>query len=292
MSAQPTQTMRAALWMLGAVFGFSALAVAGRQLSAGLDTFEIMTYRSAVGVIAVLITAKSMRQLHTITARALPLHLGRNLGHFAGQNLWLFALTLIPLAQLFALEFSYPILVAIAASLFMGERLSRVQIAAFAVGFIGILIVAQPFGAGGVSIGLMAALACAFGFAASALFTKRLTQTAKTSVICVLFWLSVMQLIMGLICAGIDGHIQLPNLEHMPWIIVISLSGLGAHFCLTTALSIAPAAIVTPIDFLRLPVISVIGMVFYAEALNIYVFLGAALIFSSNYVNIIAESRK
>jgi drug/metabolite transporter (DMT)-like permease len=159
------------------------------------------------------------------------------------------------------------------------------------VGFIGILIVAQPFGDGGFSIGLIAALACAFGFAASALFTKRLTQTAKVSVICVLFWLSVMQLAMGLICAGIDGKITLPSLQHMPWIVVISLAGLGAHYCLTTALSLAPAAIVTPIDFLRLPLIAVLAMAFYDEALNIYVFIGAGLIFASNYVNIITKDR-
>lgn len=284
--------LKAALWMMGAVVGFSSMAVAGRQLTSGLDTFEIMTYRSIIGLVTVVVLAFASGTLKDIKAQSLHLHLGRNLSHFMGQNLWLFALTLIPLAQLFALEFSYPILVALGAAVFFGERLRPLRVASFVFGFIGILIVARPFGAAGLSIGLLAAIACAFGFAGSALFTKKLTQTARVTRPAILFWLSLMQLAMGLICAGIDGQIELPAAEHLPWIAVISLAGLGAHFCLTTALSLAPASIVTPIDFLRLPLIALVGMVLYNEGLDIYVFIGAAIIFASNYINIVSETRK
>jgi drug/metabolite transporter (DMT)-like permease len=62
--------------------------------------------------------------------------------------------------------------------------------------------------------------------------------------------------------------------------------------CLTQALSLAPASIVTPVDFLRLPLIAVVGMVFYGEGLDAYVFVGAAIIFGANYMNIIVESRQ
>lgn len=278
--------------MMGAVFGFSSLAVAGRQLAQGLDTFEIMTYRSVVGILVVIGFAVFTSRTHHIKANALHLHFCRNLSHFAGQNLWLFALTLVPLAQLFALEFSYPILVAIGAVLFLGERVSRLRALSFVIGFIGILIVARPFGASGLSIGLISAMACAFGFAGSALFTKKLTQTANVTLISILFWLSVMQMFMGLVCAGIDGNMILPSAQQWPWIVVLSLAGLGAHMCLTQALSLAPASIVTPVDFLRLPLIAVVGMVFYGEGLDAYVFVGAAIIFGANYMNILVESRQ
>jgi len=65
-----------------------------------------------------------------------------------------------------------------------------------------------------------------------------------------------------------------------------------AHFCLTTALSLAPATVVMPVDFIRLPVIATVGMLFYAEAIDIYVFVGAAIIFAGNYMNIWSETRK
>ncbi len=290
--AQHARPLKAAAWMMGAVIGFSSLAVAGRQLAKGLDTFEIMTFRSVVGVIVVLGVALLSGRLSHIRAKALHLHFGRNMFHFAGQNLWLFALTLVPLAQLFALEFSYPILVAIGAILFLGEKVSRVRALSFAIGFAGILIVARPFGAGGLSIGLISAIACAFGFAGSALFTKKLTQTSNVTLLSILFWLSFMQLFMGLICAGFDGDMIVPTLQQWPWICVLSLAGLGAHLCLTQALSLAPASVVTPIDFLRLPLIAIVGMLFYGEELDLYVLIGALVIFSANYLNIMSESRK
>jgi drug/metabolite transporter (DMT)-like permease len=288
----PAHPLKAAMWMVGAIFGFSSLAIAGRQLGKGLDTFEIMTYRSLIGLLVVTSVAAVSGRSHHIKAKALHLHLGRNLCHFAGQNLWLYALTLIPLAQLFALEFSYPILVAIGAILFLGERINRVRAFSFVFGFIGILIVARPFGDQGLSIGLISAIACAFGFAGSALFTKKLTQTADVTLISILFWLSLMQLFMGLICAGLDGAMSIPTLAQLPWLCVVSLAGLAAHLCLTQALSLAPASIVTPLDFLRLPLIAIVGMLFYNERLDMYVFIGAAIIFASNYINIRSESRK
>ena len=72
---------------------------------------------------------------------------------------------------------------------------------------------------------------------------------------------------------------------------MIAVAGLVAHFCLTTALSLAPATIVMPIDFTRLPVIAIVGMLLYAEPLDPFVLLGAALIFGANYYNIWSSTR-
>jgi drug/metabolite transporter (DMT)-like permease len=43
---------------------------------------------------------------------------------------------------------------------------------------------------------------------------------------------------------------------------------------------------VMPVDFVRLPLIAVIGMLFYGEILDIYVLLGAVLILIANYLNL------
>ncbi len=285
---QTYRPIAAALWMLGSIFGFSLVAVSGRALHPWLDTFEVMLYRSLVGIVVVVAAIIASGRSQEISARHMGLHLLRNTVHFAGQNLWLFALTLIPLAQLFALEFSYPILVALAAPLVLGERLTKVRVMAAALGFIGVLIVARPFGAGGLSLGLVAALACALGFAGSALVTKRLTRLV--TIPCILFWLTVMQSALGLICAGWDGAIALPTPAAMPWVLAIGLSGLGAHFCLTKALTLAPATIVAPIDFMRLPLMAAVGMLAYAEPLDAWIFIGAAVIFAANWLNIRDEN--
>ena len=67
---------------------------------------------------------------------------------------------------------------------------------------------------------------------------------------------------------------------------LISVAGLVAHFCLTTALSLAPAATVMPIDFVRLPLIAVVGALVYGEALDPLVLVGGAVIVGANWMNL------
>jgi drug/metabolite transporter (DMT)-like permease len=289
MSGPFSNTIRASLWMTGTIVSFSAMAVSGREISFELDTFEIMLYRSMIGLIIVLLLAKLLKTGQEITTQNLSLHFYRNLSHFTGQNLWFYALTLIPFAQLFAFEFSVPLWVMLAAPFLLGERLTNIRIICILVGFIGILIVTRPWLAG-LAPGIIPAALCAIGFACSVIFTKQLTQ--KVSITCILFWLTSMQLLMAVICAGYDGNISLPSSSNFIWIIIIGIAGLLAHFCITKALQLAPATIVTPIDFCRLPIIAAIGYVFYNEALDIFIIGGAIIIFIANYINIWSETKK
>ncbi|WP_241523924.1 DMT family transporter [Oceaniglobus indicus] len=276
------------MWVAGSIASFSTMAVAARGLSADLDTFEIMTYRSFVGVLVVIGVALFSGTLNQIKRDRLGLHLIRNLSHFTGQNLWLFAITLLPLAQVFALEFSSPLWVALAAPFFLSERLTKTRFGCALLGFVGILIVARP-AIDHFDPGIAAAALASIGFAGSAIFTKMLTR--DQSITCILFWLTVMQAVFGMICAGYDGQVTLPPLRVMHWVLLVGLSGLVAHFCLTKALSIAPATVVMPFDFLRLPVIAAVGMALYGEPLDIWVLVGAVVIFGANYFNIWSEAR-
>ena len=280
------QTLLAALWMTGAIFSFTSMAIAGRAISFELDTFEIMMFRSFIGLAVVITVASVTGHLKEVNTRNLGLHGIRNLSHFAGQNLWFYALTVIPLAQVFALEFTSPLWAIALSALVLGERITRTRGLAALLGFIGILIVARPT-PDSVNIGQLTAALAAIGFAGSAIFTRKLTR-AET-ITCILFYLTLMQAAFGAIAAGYDGDIALPSASSLPWLVLIALAGLVAHFCLTTALKLAPATVVMPIDFVRLPLIAVIGMLLYAEALDPWVFLGAAVIFGANYLNIRAE---
>ena len=281
-------TLKACLWMIGAIVSFTAMAIAGRAVSLNLDTFEIMMYRSLIGIIIVLTVAGAAGTLRQVRAEKLGLHFVRNLSHFAGQNLWFYSITVIPLAQVFALEFTSPLWVMLLAPLVLGERLTRSQAIAAVIGFVGILIVTRP-SPETFEIGILTAALAAIGFAGSAVFTRKLTRTE--TITCILFYLTVMQAGMGIVFAGYDGDIALPTAANLPWVVVIAIAGLVAHFCLTKALSLAPATIVMPIDFTRLPVIAIVGMLLYAEPLDPFVMIGAVLIFGANYYNIWSSTR-
>jgi drug/metabolite transporter (DMT)-like permease len=281
-------TLKAALWMSGAIVSFTSMAIAGRAVSLELDTYEIMLYRSLIGIVIVVSVATMAGTLQQITTRHLGLHFLRNISHFAGQNLWFFAITVIPLAQVFALEFTSPIWAILLSPLLLKERLRPIGLLSAFIGFVGILIVARPTPQS-VDLGQIAAATAAIGFALSAVFTRKLTRSE--SITCILFYLTVMQAGLGILFAGYDGSISLPSWESLPWIVLISCAGLVAHFCLTIALGLAPAAAVMPIDFIRLPLIAVVGMTLYGEAIDIWVLLGAAIIFAGNYVNILNEMR-
>ncbi len=280
--------LKAAIWMLGAITSFTAMAIAGRQIAQTYDTFEIMFYRSLIGIVIVVTVITVTRRWVDVKTDELPLHAIRNVTHFIGQNLWFFALPLIPLAQLFALEFTTPIWVLLLSPLFLDEKITRWGALAAAVGFVGILLVAQP-GTGSFSFGLIPAALCAFFFGLTAVFTRKLTRTQPIASI--LFYLTTMQAVFGAIMAGWDGDMVPPTAPGWPWLIVIGIAGLMAHFCLTKALALAPASVVMPIDFARLPVIATVGVLFYAEPLDPLLLLGAILIFGGNYLNLTLGQR-
>ena len=274
--------------MLGAIASFTTMAVAGREASSDLDTFEIMMYRSFIGIVIVAVVAGVTGTWKEITKRHIGTHFIRNAAHFTGQNLWFYAVTVIPLAQVFALEFTSPLWVIILAPFILGERLTAIRALAAVMGFVGILIVARP-DATTLNAGVITAASSAIFFALTTMFTKRLTRTE--TVTCILAYLTVIQAIFGIICAGYDGDIATPTAQTLPYLLMIGCAGLVAHFCITKALTIAPAMVVVPIDFVRLPVIAVIGMLLYQEQLDVWVFVGAAIIFSGNYMNIWWETR-
>ena len=276
------------MWMIGAIASFTTMAVAGRAVAVELDTFELMMYRSAIGITLVVSIAGLLGRLGDISNKNMGLHVARNISHFAGQNLWFAAITMVPLAQVVAIEFTSPIWIALLGPIFLAEKLTLLRIFVAILGFTGAMIVARP-DFSDLDPGMLLAAGAAIGFAGSAIFTKLLTR--REAITSILFWLTVMQLIFGLICSAYDGDVAIPSTDVWPWVILVAVTGLAAHFCLTSALSHAPAAVVMPFDFARLPVIALIGVWLYAEPLEWPVMLGAAIIFGANYLNVSAESR-
>ena len=189
MTTQKSHLLRATIYMFGAIASFTAMAVAGRAVSFQLDTFEIMLFRSVVGAVLVLAFGLYFGQTKEISTRHLPVHLVRNICHFIGQNLWFFAITVVPLAEVFALEFTAPLWVLLLAPLVLGERLSKTRILAGALGLLGVLLVTRPT-PDTLSWGVVAGAIAAIGFAGSIMATKRLTRSE--TIWSVLFYMTLM----------------------------------------------------------------------------------------------------
>jgi len=279
-------TLKAAFWMTGVLASFIAMALGGRELSPDLSTFEILFFRSLIGlaVVLALLGHNGWRQIRT---KKPGLHVVRNFAHYAGQFGWFFGIGLLPLAQVFALEFTTPIWIAILAPLLLKERLSGTRIAAIAIGFAGALIILRP-GMVPIDTAAMGVLMAAAGYAFSHTLTKKLSAT--DSPLCILFYMTVVQLPLGLAPSLFDW--VTPTLAHVPWLVFIGITALTAHFCMITAFLHADAIVVVPMDFLRLPLVAVIGLVVYGEALDVWVFIGAGVIFAGNFLNILQDKRR
>ena len=284
-----SQPLKAAVWMIGTMVSFSLMAISGRELAPELNTFEIMFFRSLIGLVLVVTIGTLSGTLHQIKTDRLGLHMLRNTAHFTGQNLWFLAVAFIPFSQVFALEFSTPLWVALLAPVFLGEALTRRRLLSVGIGFSGVLIVARP-DFSQLNPAILAAMACAICFACSLMTTKKLTIDQSTT--CILFWSTLMQLGMGVVAVVLTGSLSAPQGIDYIWVTTVSICGLTAHFCIARALALAPAIVVIPLDFLRLPLISLIGFLAYNEAFEWAVVFGAMLIFTAVLINLQAERQR
>jgi drug/metabolite transporter (DMT)-like permease len=203
-----------------------------------------------------------------------------------GQSLWFLGLSLLPLATVFALEFTIPIWSAIMAVIFLGERMNRGRLAAVTLGFVGILIIVHP-GAGDFSLASLVVVVAAIGFAVSNVCTKPLSRDHTPFAI--IFVMNLIQMPLGLI-AALPNWVW-PTLVDLPWIGVIGTAGLTAHFCMTRAFMLADATLVLPIDYLRLPLAAVLGFMLYNEAIELALVIGGLVILGGNLYSLRYESR-
>ena len=275
----------AAIWMIGAIFSFMAMALGGRELSSDLSTFQVLFFRSVVGLLIVLVLVWR-RGAGVVRTGRLGLHVGRNLAHFVGQFGWFFAIASIPLAEVFAIEFTVPVWAALMSALFLGERLTPRRLLALALGLSGVLLIVRP-GVGLFQPAALAALVGAVGYAASHVCTKRLTAT--DSPLAILFFMTAVQLPLGLL--GSAWQWQPVQAAHVPWLIVVGVTALTAHYCLARAFSLAEVAVVLPMDFLRLPLAAALGYVLYNESFEALAVVGSLLIIAAN-VSSLAPARR
>jgi len=281
MPAATASHRKAAAWMTGWLTAMLVMAVAGREATRTLHVFQIMEMRSVLGFVLLWPLVHASGGLAAMRTERLGRHVARNTVHYAAQFGWFLALTMIPIAQVVAIEFTMPIWTALLAVAFLGERLGAARIVAVALGLVGVAVIVRP-GLEHVDPGQLIALAAAVGFAISIILVKSLTATE--SAVSIIFWMLVVQSAIGVVPAALVW--RTPTAPVWPWIGVIALCGTYSHYCMTQALRHADAMMIVPMDFLRVPLTALAGWLVYDERIDVFTVMGAGLILVANLLNL------
>jgi len=243
-----------------------------RYLGSSLPAVETAFIRYALG--SVLMIPILLRMFRSPpTARVMGVFATRGVIHAIGVGLWFFAMARIPMAEVTAIAYIAPIFITIGAALFLGERLHGRRIAGVIFGLIGALIILRP-GFQELNIGQLAQLISTPFFAASFLITKKLSGTEDSSVIVTM--LSVcctLALLPGALYFWVP-----PTWAELGWLGLTAVVATAAHYSMTRSYEAAPISVTQPISFLQLVWAAIMGMVLFGEALDLYIFAGAAVI--------------
>jgi drug/metabolite transporter (DMT)-like permease len=205
----------------------------------------------------------------------------RNIFHFVGQYGWFVGIGVLPLAEVFALEFTVPLWTLIIAALVLNERITPRKVVSIVLGMIGVLVIVKP-GFAIINAASFIVLGAAICFAVVHSTTKHLSSSEKP--LTVIFFMCIVQLPIGLLLSLADW--QWPDQLQWVWLVTIGLSAISAHFCMTKAMQYAEVTLIVTIDFLRLPLIALVGVLLYNEAFEISLLVGGLLMLLGNYLRL------
>ncbi len=266
----------AALFMTGAMILFSTMSIFIKLAAQQLHTLEIVFFRNFLALIMMLPWVL-YNGLNVMKTNRLGMYASRSAFNFVGMASGFAALTLIPLAEATALSFTAPLFATIGAALMLGEKLRVRRITALFIGFIGMLIVLQPGGSGVASQGALLALTHAITLAVTVLIVKKLTDTERPAKI--VTYMALLQTPLALIPAL--WFWQWPQLITFLWLIGLAGAGTVGHLMFTKAVQLAEVSYIQPIEFIRLPLIAIMGYFIFQEVPTIWTCVGGLIIFLS-----------
>jgi len=265
------------LWMFGAAVAFSVTLALVRHLSASYSTFEIVVFRLVFGI-AVLLPWLVRVGRAGLRTNNLRLYAARAAFAYSAMFCGYYSVRLITIADSVALQFTLPIFTLIFAVILLKERAYAHRWIATVLGFVGVLIIVRP-GFAEVNAGVAIALAAALLFGVVDVSTRFLARDDRIRTI--LFYGFVMQVPIAAIPAAVTW--VTPTLADMPWILAFALGALSAQICITKSLAAAEASLVSPVLYLRLPMVALFGFVFFDELPSVWTWAGAALLFGCTY---------
>lgn len=262
------------LWMFGFILNITIMALCIRELSHKYSSFEIQNFRNIFSIL-ILVFIFLVKKNTKLKSYQLKNNFIRNIFHFIGQSCWTWGLTVLPLALVFSLEFTMPIWASIIALLFLKEKINLNKILFLVLGLIGTFTILLP-DSNNINFYNIIVLLSAISYAFAHNFTKKLTET--DSILSILFFMSVIQLPLSFIGSLTIGKLNFLTLEDLPLIIVLTATSLLAHLSLSSALKKSDASIILPIDYIRLPLIALVGWYYYDEVMTYNIIIGSSLI--------------
>jgi drug/metabolite transporter (DMT)-like permease len=284
-SASKTSTWKGALFMILSAISFAAAHAGVREISNEVHPFATAFYRNIFGILLLLpwLVRDNFSALKTDHLKLHALRGGLNSGFMLGFFL---ALSLIPIAEATALNFTAPLFVTLLAVVILKERVGWRRWAALFIGFASTLIILQP-GVEVLSVGAFLVLFASLAWAGSTITLKKLskTESSLTSTTYLVIVLTPITFVAGF------PHLHIPNIEQMIWLVEVAATSTIAQFFLSESLKQADATVVAPFDFSRLVWAAVFGFILFDEIPTVWVWLGGALIFTSVLYITYRESR-
>jgi drug/metabolite transporter (DMT)-like permease len=263
-------------WMIAASVAFAGMNVVIRWTSDELHSFQIVFFRNLFGLMwmAPWLIRFGRQGLGT---RRIGFYVVRSLFGLVGMLGSFWAVSHMPLASATALSFTAPLFATIGAAIFLHEKVRIRRWTATLLGFAGMLVILRP-GVGAFDLDAAAALVAAAASACTILIVKSLSRTEPPSAIYI--WMVLFLAPMSLPTA--IWVWRWPSPEAWGLMLLLGLLGTIGHLCVTRAYAKADATAVLPFDYLRLPCVALAGFVLFAEAPDVWVFVGTAIIGSSS----------
>jgi drug/metabolite transporter (DMT)-like permease len=274
--------------MLIGVAAFSLMDAGLKLLTAHYSSAQVAALRGLSALPVVFAWAAYSGGLRQLVEVRWPLHLVRGVMAVFMMVTFTYALKSLSLAKTYAIFFIAPLIMTLLSIVLLGEHVKRVQWAAIAVGFVGVLIVLKPETTGFGWWPTLAVLGTAVGYAVSSVLVKILGRTDSTPAM--MFWMTCMLSIGATVLALSEW--QPIAREHYPILAGVALTGAIGQWGITVAFKHAPAASVAPLEYTGLAWVIVIDLLVWSAVPSARTLLGAALIIACGLYLLRFEARR
>jgi drug/metabolite transporter (DMT)-like permease len=269
---RPNDLRRGAVFMLGSAAFFAGMSLAVKLAARQLGNAEVVFYRNAFGLLAVLPWALRLGWRGFATAH-LREHLVRGLAGLAAMYCFFYAIAHMPLAEAVLLNYSLPLFMPIIENLWLGERAPRRIFWPIGLGFLGLLLILRP-GVGLFNPVALLALLSALLAAVAQVGIRKLTESEPPDRI-VLYFCAISTLVSGLpLAAGST----LPGLRLWPLLLAMGVLATLAQLCLTRAYQHAPASRVGPFIYASVVFAGLLDAWFWRHWPDAWFLAGATLV--------------
>ena len=281
---QSTQ-LRGLLSMIAAVATFAVMDMCMKRLVEVYPAMQVTFLRAAASMPFLLLGTALFGRFRDLIPKRFVLHVVR--GCLAVMTLWFFvyAVQFLSLADTYAIFMSAPLLITALSVPVLREQVGWRRWLAVIVGMIGVLVVLKPSGTGLITLGGLAALTSAVGYALSALTIRVLLRTDSGAA--TVFW----SLLFVTLVSGTIASFQWVSLQwqHWQWILAVGLAGAVGQYLITHAFRLAAAATLAPIEYTALIWGMIFDYVLWATIPGARMLFGAAIIVASGMYVIYRE---